>query len=104
MPPAFKRVPAVEKCFAILDLLTKTDKHLGISDISRQLSLNKSTVFNMVYTLIELDVLEGLDDGKFGLGPRFYVLGNASGKRSELIQVAHPFLEKSIRKPSYRLF
>ncbi|BBO81467.1 IclR family transcriptional regulator [Desulfosarcina ovata subsp. sediminis] len=104
MPPAFKRVPAVEKCFAILELLTKTEKPLGISDISRQLTLNKSTVFNMVYTLIELDVLEGLDDGKFGLGTRFYVLGNASGRRSELIQVARPFLEKINRETKLSAF
>lgn len=94
MPPAYKPVPAVEKCFAVLDLLSKTDKSLGISDISRQLGLNKSTVFNMVYTLIDLDVLEGMDDGKFGFGPRFYVLGSAAGNRSELIRVAHPYLEK----------
>lgn len=94
MPPAYKPVPAVEKCFAVLDLLSKSDKALGISDISRQLGLNKSTVFNMVYTLIDLDVLEGMDDGKFGFGPRFYVLGSAAGNRSELIRVAHPYLEK----------
>ena len=31
MPPAYKPVPAVEKCFAILDLLSKMDKPLGIS-------------------------------------------------------------------------
>ena len=94
MPPAYKPVPAVEKCFSILDLLSKTEKALGISDISRQLGLNKSTVFNMVYTLIGLDVLEGMEDGKFGFGPRFYVLGSAAGNRSELIRVAHPYLEK----------
>jgi DNA-binding IclR family transcriptional regulator len=94
MPPTYKPVPAVEKCFAILDLLSKVDKPLGISDISRQLALNKSTVFNMVYTLIDLNVLEGLDDGKFGFGPRFYMLGSAAGNRSELIRVAHPCLEK----------
>lgn len=94
MPRAFKRVPAVEKCFAILDLLSKMEKPLGISDISRLLALNKSTVFNMVYTLIDLGVLESLDDGKFGFGPRFYVLGSAAGNRSELIRVAHPYLEK----------
>ena len=40
----------------------------------------------MVYTLIDLNVLEGMDDGKFGFGPRFYVLGSAAGNRSELIR------------------
>ncbi|SEM51224.1 transcriptional regulator, IclR family [Syntrophus gentianae] len=93
MPLTYKSVPAIEKCFAILDLLSKTEKPLGISDISRQLSLNKSTVFNMVYTLVDLDVLDDLGGGKFGFGHHLYKLGNTAGKRSELIQIVHPYLE-----------
>ena len=93
MPPAFKRVPAIDKCFAILDLLAKGKKSLGISEISGKLELNKSTVFNIVYTLMDLNVLEIQSDGKFRLGTRFYILGNMAGKRSDLIQIAHPYLE-----------
>lgn len=93
MPPAFKRVPAIDKCFAILELLAKTKKPLGISEISGKLELNKSTVFNIVYTLMDLNVLENQSDNKFRLGTRFYILGNMAGKRSDLIQIAHPFLE-----------
>ena len=104
MPPTFKPVPAVEKCFAILGLLSKTKKPLGISEISKQLSLNKSTVFNMVYTLIDLNVLDSLSNGKFGFGPRFYMLGNAAGKRSELLQIVHPYLEKITRETKLSTF
>ena len=93
MPPAFKRVPAIDKCFAILELLAKTKKPFGISDISGKLGLNKSTVFNIVYTLMDLNVLENQSDGKFRLGTRFYILGNMAGKRSDLINIAHPYLE-----------
>lgn len=93
MPPAYKRVPAIDKCFAILELLSKVKKPLGISDISGRLELNKSTVFNIVYTLRDLNVLENQSDNKFRLGTRFYILGNMAGKRSDLIQIAHPYLE-----------
>jgi DNA-binding IclR family transcriptional regulator len=54
----FKRVPAVEKCFAILSLLPKSEKPLGISDISNALGYNKGTVFNTVHTLIDLGGLK----------------------------------------------
>ena len=94
MSPAYKTVPAVEKCFAILELLSKIDKPLTISDISKQLALNKSTVFNMVYTLVDLNVLDSLDESKFGFGPKFFALGSAAGKRSELIRVVRPYLER----------
>ena len=93
MPPAFKRVPAIDKCFAILELLAKVKKPLGISEISGKLGLNKSTVFNIVYTLMDLNVLESQSDSKFRLGTRFYILGNMAGKRSDLINIAHPYLE-----------
>ena len=93
MPPAFKRVPAIDKCFAILDLLARTREPMGISDISGRLDLNKSTVFNIVHTLSELNVLENRADGKFAFGTRIYILGNIAGNRSELIQTAHPYLE-----------
>ena len=93
MPPAFKRVPAIDKCFSILDLLAREKGSMGISDISGKLGLNKSTVFNIVHTLSDLNVLENRADGKFVFGTRIYILGNIAGNRSELIQAAHPFLE-----------
>jgi IclR family KDG regulon transcriptional repressor len=84
--------------------MVKTDNPLGISEIARKLGLNKSTVFNIVYTLIDLGVLENRVDGKFNFGSRFYVLGHAAGKGSELIHLAHPFLEKINQKTKLSAF
>ena len=93
MNPGFRRVPAIDKCFAILELLAQSKAPMGISDISGKLNLNKSTVFNIGHTLRDLNVLEHQRDGKFVFGTRFYILGNMAGKRSALIQTAHPYLE-----------
>lgn len=94
MSPASKKVPAIDKCFAILELLAQSNQPMGISDISGKLDLNKSTVFHIVHTLMDLNVLENQREGKFVFGTRFYILGNMAGKRSRLIQTAHPYLEK----------
>ena len=104
MPPAFKRVPAIDKCFAILELLAQSKEPMGISDISGKLDLNKSTVFNIVHTLMDLDVLENQPDSKFVFGTRFYILGNIAGKRSDLIQTARPYLETINRKTKLSAF
>ena len=88
MCPAFTRVPAIDKCFAILELLAQSKEPMGISDISGKLDLNKSTVFNIGHTLRDLNILENQRDGKFVFGPRFYVLANMAGKCSALIQSA----------------
>jgi len=94
MSTEFKNVPAIEKCFSILQLFSKSKQALGISEISKQLALNKSTVFNIIYTLKNLEILEQYPDGKFHFGTLLYLLGNANGKKSELIQTVHPYLEK----------
>jgi IclR family KDG regulon transcriptional repressor len=94
MPNEFKNVPAIEKCFAILQYFAKSKQALGISEISKQLELNKSTVFNIIYTLKNLEILEQYPDGKFHYGTLLYLLGNANGRKSELIQTVHPYLEK----------
>ena len=104
MNATFRRVPAIDKCFAILELLAQSKAPMGISDISGKLDLNKSTVFNTVHTLKDLNVLENQRDGKFVFGTRFYILGNMAGKRSALIQTAHPYLEAVNEKTKLTAF
>jgi IclR family KDG regulon transcriptional repressor len=94
MPPIIKRVPAVDKCFSILKLFSKAKQTLGISDIAHQLDLNKSTVFNIIHTLVDLQILEQCPDNKFKLGLQLFSLGHAARKNSDFIQMLHPYLEK----------
>jgi IclR family KDG regulon transcriptional repressor len=100
----FKRVPALDKCFALLDLMAHTKKPLGISDLSNALGYHKSTVFNMVYTLVDLGILENGTEGKFRFGPRLYALGKASGGGSELVSTVHPYLEEISKKTKLSVF
>ena len=97
-------MPAIDKCFTILELLAQSKEPMGISDISGKLDLNKSTVFNIGHTLRDLNILENQRDGKFVFGTRFYVLANMAGKRSSLIQTAHPYLETINEKTKLSAF
>lgn len=89
----YKRVPAIDKCFSILALMAEAKRPFGFNEIVRNLGLNKSTVFNILHTLNDLDVLEKGPDGLFRLGTCLFVLGNAAAGGSELIQTVHPYLE-----------
>jgi IclR family KDG regulon transcriptional repressor len=100
----FKRVPALDKCFAILDLMAHTKKPLGISDLSNALAYHKSTVFNMVYTLVDLGIMENGTEGKFRFGSKLYALGKASGGGSELVSTIRPYLEEINRKTKLSVF
>ena len=89
----YKRVPALDKGFQILGLLANSKKPLGLSEIAGRLNYNKSTVYNIIHTLVDLGVLEN-GEGKFCFGPRLYVLGKAAEQGSELIRIIHPYLEE----------
>lgn len=94
----YKTVPAIEKCFSILSLLAEEKRPFGYNEIVRILDLNKSTVFNILHTMSNLDILEKGPDGLFRLGPRLFLLGNAAAGESELIQTVHPYLESINKK------
>lgn len=104
MNTGFKRVPALDKSFALLDLVARSKGPLRITEIAKGLDLNKSTVFNMVHTLADLQVLERLPNGKFTFGTRLYVLGKAAGSKAELIRTAHPFLEEIAAETDFSAF
>lgn len=89
----YKRVPAIDKCFSILELMAEATRPFGFNEIVKILGLNKSTVFNILHTLNDLDVLEKGPDGLFRMGPRLFILGNAAAGGSELIRTVHPYLE-----------
>jgi IclR family KDG regulon transcriptional repressor len=89
----FKRVPAIDKCFSILTLMSEAKRPFGFNEIVRDLGLNKSTVFNILHTLSDLNVIEKGLDGHYRLGPRLFALGNSAAGGSELIQTVHPYLE-----------
>lgn len=99
-----KRVPAIDKCFAILDLMARKKLSLGINDIARELGLNKSTIFYILHHLADLDVLERDPNGLFRLGSKLFVLGNAAGGSSDLIRTVHPFLEEINTKTKLSAF
>jgi len=100
----FKRVPALDKCFAMLDLMARMKRAVGISELSNALGYHKSTVFNMVHTLVDLGVLENGAESRFRLGPRLYVLGKAAGGGSELVSTVHPYLEEIGKKTRLSVF
>jgi len=89
------RVPAVLKAFKLLETISLSDKPLGVSELSRQLQMGKSTVHGLVTTLEALGVLEAVNGSKrYLLGPRLSALCARGGNQADLRQVARPALER----------
>jgi DNA-binding IclR family transcriptional regulator len=71
MKPGFKRVPASDTCFSSLKLLAASKDPSGISDISKALTYTRSTVFHIVYILVDLGILETGDHKNYRFGTQW---------------------------------
>jgi DNA-binding IclR family transcriptional regulator len=103
-PVKLKRVPAVDKCFKILEFLAGSQSPMGISELSNKLNFNKSTVFNIIYTLADLEFLEWVPGNKVRLGIKLYALGREAGADSIIISRIHPYLETINQKTKLSVF
>jgi IclR family transcriptional regulator, KDG regulon repressor len=100
----FKRVPALDKCFRILEFLSNSRTALGVTEISTPLNLNKSTVFNLIYTLVDLGILETVPGNKVRLGLKLYDLSRESDAGGLLVSKVRPFLEEISRRTKLSVF
>jgi DNA-binding IclR family transcriptional regulator len=69
------KVPSVQKAVQILSLIVSRNEALGASAIARELSLPKSTVFNICDTLTQTKMLTRSADSLYSPGPKTLILG-----------------------------
>lgn len=88
-------VAAVRKALQILCEFDGSGRDMSVSDLSRRLSIPKSTTHNLLTTLERLDFLrKDPADRRYRLGPRVYELGLRFSRASHLVSVAGAHLER----------
>jgi IclR family acetate operon transcriptional repressor len=96
--PAVRRVAAVERAVAVLDVLA-TDRELGTNEIARRAGINASTVSRLLATLSAAGLVERVaDGGRYRLGLRLLELGNAVLARLDLRELARPHLQALVEE------
>jgi DNA-binding IclR family transcriptional regulator len=78
-------IQSVERAAAILGVLGSGTPRLGVTEIAERVGLAKPTVYGLLRTLVEHDlVAQDPGTGKYSLGPGVLQLGNAYLDGSEL--------------------
>lgn len=86
-------VPAVDRAIQILNVYRSGEEAFGVSEVSRLLDLNKSTVYAILNTLAYHGFVERDEETKkYRLGPALFHLGSLVRPRVNLRDVAHPFI------------
>lgn len=99
------KAPTVKKAFQILELVARRDKQLTVSDISRELSISKSTVHGITRALEETGALAR--DGRtrtYSLGLTLFVLARTAYARIDLKEIARPVMEELMRATQQSVF
>lgn len=91
-------VQSVARALTILDCFSENSQ-LGISEISADMDLSKSTVFGLVNTLVAYGYLEqAAESKKYKLGIRLFELGSIVQRRMDLRNEARPYCEELAHK------
>jgi DNA-binding IclR family transcriptional regulator len=85
----------VEKALQLIEALARSSGPVGVSQLGRDLQLNKSTVYRLVDTLVRHGYAQQDEGtGRYALTPRLWELGVGVVQRLGLRQAARPVLER----------
>ena len=87
-------VNSVAKALKILNCFTPTQGYQTLTQISKQLSLPKSTVLNLIRTLEQQGYLMRVSGQSYQLGYKVLELGYCMQVNLPIVQYALPFMEK----------
>ncbi len=94
------RIQALARASAIIDVIAASgDDGVGLSEISKATSLNKTTAFNLLASLVTLRFIEqDADSRRYRLGLRNLELGRLVQQRLHISHLARPILTDLCRK------
>ncbi|MCI9176325.1 MAG: IclR family transcriptional regulator [Lachnospiraceae bacterium] len=88
-------IQSVARAFQILECFTGSVSEIGITDISRQMGLGKSTVYGLVNTLVQEGYLEQNPENKcYRLGLKLFEMGCIVQERMDIREIAKPYLKE----------
>jgi IclR family transcriptional regulator, KDG regulon repressor len=99
------QAPIVTKAFRMLELIAKKDRLLTISDISRELGINKSTVHGIAHALEKVGaIVRDKETKRYTLGMTLFELAKAGYARIDLKDFARPVMEDLMRSTRQSVF
>jgi DNA-binding IclR family transcriptional regulator len=95
-PQGTYKVQALDRAFAVLDLLGESDMPMGLAQVASSLRLHKSTAHRFLMVLERHRMVERTGNGKFRLGLRLFDFGNRAIEQYDLRDRAQPHLRRLV--------
>lgn len=92
-------IQSVDRALTILEFFSIERPEAGVSDLARELHLNKSTAFGLLSTLERRGYVEqNPENGKYRLGLRTLDLANIKLAGFDIARAAHPLLSSLVEQ------
>ncbi len=92
-------INSVARALETIELLYKSSKELGVSEISKEMNIYKSTVFRTLATLEQYGfVIQNPENNKYGLGAKLYAIATAADTKFILRETVRPFADGVMEK------
>ncbi|MDR3723775.1 MAG: IclR family transcriptional regulator [Terracidiphilus sp.] len=95
-PQGTYKVQALDRAFAVLDLLGESEAPLGLAQVASSLQLHKSTAHRFLMVLERHRMVERTPTGKFRLGLRLFDYGNRAIEQYDMRERAQPHLRRLV--------
>lgn len=90
--------PAVEKAFAVLDLISHHPRGLRMIDVVERLALPKTSTFVLLRALERMGYLEADSKSRYRLTLKLFGLGMRAMSQSDIVTVARPHLDHLVEE------
>lgn len=87
------RIQSIERAIAILETVANRPEGVTLAEVSVELGLHTSTTFHLIRTLASLGIVEQLDNKRYRVGSRLFMLAASSMTETAMLTQATPILE-----------
>ena len=96
---AEQKIQVISRAFVVIECLSEFPVGLGVTEIATRIQLNKSTVFRILNTLVDLGYIEkNTQNERYRLSLKFLQLSSMMINQTELKVVAYPHLKRLASK------
>ncbi len=89
------KVASVSKALTILEVLSKEPEGMGLIEISSQVSMNKTTVYRLLTSLMEKDFVEQNEkSGKYSLGLKILSIASALYEKLDIRAIVRKHVQQ----------
>ncbi|GAA0178910.1 IclR family transcriptional regulator [Clostridium sediminicola] len=95
-----------KRTIEMLELISKNPKGMSLNEIVIDMGIPKTSAFDILHTLNELEMVEILDARSkiYSIGIRAFTIGNSYINNADLINISRPILENLGNKMSKTIF